>query len=92
MSPTAASTVRPEREPAACFSVHAEAAPEIMPRVLELFAKRGVVPTSWISRVVGCDLTIDLQICGLDREAVGYIARCLRQIVGVDIVLTSEKR
>ena len=92
MSLTAASTVRPESEPAACFSVHAQAAPGIMPRVLELFAKRGLMPTSWISRVVGHELTIDVQICGLDRDTAGYIARCLRQVVGVDIVLTSEKR
>jgi hypothetical protein len=28
----------------ACFSIHAEAEPGVRPRVLELFAKRGIVP------------------------------------------------
>lgn len=92
MSPTAASVARSDSESAACFSVHAEAAPGVMPRVLELFAQRGLVPTSWISRVVGRDLTIDVQMRGLDSDSAGHIARRLRQIVGVDLVLTSEKR
>ena len=63
-----------------------------MPRVLELFAKRGLVPTSWISRVSGQDLTIDLQMRGLDAADAGYLARSLRQIVAVEMVLLSEKR
>ncbi len=92
MPPTPASAARSESQPVACFSVHAEAAPGVMPRVLELFARRGMVPTSWISRVVGSDLTIDLQIRGVEKDDAGYIARCLRQIVGVEVVLTSEKR
>ena len=32
-----------------CFSVHAAAEPGVMPRVLELFAKRGLVPHKWQS-------------------------------------------
>jgi hypothetical protein len=63
-----------------------------MPRVLELFAKRGLVPTSWHSRVNGQELTIDLQMSGLDGEAASYIAACLRQIASVEVVLISEKR
>jgi hypothetical protein len=63
-----------------------------MPRVVELFAKRGLVPSSWISRVSGSELTIDLQLAGLDAETAHYIARCLRQIVAVDVVLVSEKQ
>ena len=63
-----------------------------MPRVVELFAKRGLVPSSWISRASGGELTIDVQMRDLDRETTQYIARCLRQIVSVDVVLVSEKQ
>ena len=65
-----------------------------MPRVLELFAKRGLVPRRWVSDVTGPggrELSIDVQVAGLTPEAQAYIARCLRQIWGVAVVLTSEK-
>jgi hypothetical protein len=91
MSPSVAA-FRPETEPTACFSVHAAADPGVMPRVLELFAKRNLVPTSWHSSVNSGELTIDMQMRGLDRDMAGYIARCLRQIVSVEVVLVSEKR
>jgi acetolactate synthase regulatory subunit len=76
----------------ACFSVHADAEPGVMPRVLELFAKRGLVPRLWHSAAAGTALTIDVQIGGLGRDTVDYIAHCLRQIVGVEAVLTTERR
>lgn len=92
MSSPAASAFRPESQPTACFSVHAAAEPGIMPRVVELFAKRGLVPSSWISRVSGGELTIDVQMRGLDRDTAQYIAACLRQLVAVEVVLVSEKQ
>jgi len=82
----------------ACFSVHAEADPGVMPRVLELFAKRGLVPRRWVSDVTGPtgghggrELAIDIQVAGLDPETQAYIARCLRQVWGVGTVLTSVR-
>ena len=78
----------------ACFSIQAAAEPGVMPRVLELFAKRGLVPRRWVSDVTGPggrELAIDVQIAGLAPEAQAYIARCLRQIWGVGTVLTSER-
>jgi hypothetical protein len=63
-----------------------------MPRVLELFAKRGLVPHEWHSTAAGYLLTIDVRIAGLDRDLGDYIARCMRQITGVETVLTSEIR
>ncbi len=82
------------RSRVACFSIHAEAEPGVMPRVLELFAKRGLVPRRWISDVTGPgggELSIDVQVAGLSPETQAYIANCLRQIWGVGTVLTSEK-
>ena len=77
-----------------CFSVHASAEPGVMPRVLELFAKRGLVPSAWHSAVHGtgpAELTIDIQMRGLGRDLIDYIASCMRQIAYVEVVLTSEK-
>ena len=76
----------------ACFSLHAHAEPGVMPRVLELFAKRGLVPQRWQSAAAGTALTIDVQIGGLGRDTIDYIAQCMRQIVGVEAVLTAERR
>ncbi len=72
------------------FSVQARAEPGVMPRVVELFAKRGLVPHEWHSTASGTRLSIDVQIGGLERDLGNYIARCMRQIVGVETVLTAE--
>jgi hypothetical protein len=37
------------------------------------------------------ELSIDVQVAGLDAAETDYIARCLRQIPGVVAVLTAEK-
>lgn len=105
-SPSGAPSSQPtaERAPVFCFSVAAVAEPGILPRVLELFAKRNLVPLRWHSdrlgpshtRHDGADrgesLAIDIQVSDLEPRLGDYIARCLRQIHGVETVLTSEKR
>ncbi|WP_179953888.1 hypothetical protein [Denitrobaculum tricleocarpae] len=91
--PAGRSTPAP-RKAVHCFSIHAAAEPGVMPRVLELFAKRNLVPSRWHSDVMGPsnrDLSIDLQVVGLDSLTADYVARCLRQVYGVETVLTSEK-
>src|SRR6266851_4829613 len=75
-----------------CFSVQARAEPGVMPRIVELFAKRGLVPQKWHSSASGEALTIDVQMAELGRDLAAYIARCMRQITGVETVLTSETR
>lgn len=62
-----------------------------MPRVLEQFAKRGLVPSSWTSRVGTDDLDIDIQMQGMERALAELVAACLRNVVGVRMVLTSER-
>jgi hypothetical protein len=77
-----------------CYAIRAAAVPGILPRLLELFAKRNLVPTKWHSAVIGPnaeDLQVDIQMEGIEAELAAYIARCLRQIYGVDSVLTSTK-
>jgi acetolactate synthase small subunit len=92
MSPIAARVAEISLSETAYFSVHAQAEPGVMPRVLELFAKRGLVPSNWRSAVSGAEqagLTIEIEMRGLGREITAYIAACLRQIAAVETVLTS---
>ena len=97
MSPMPSSAAAPSADDAddplfVSFSVQARPEPGVMPRVVELFAKRGLVPQTWHSTAAGQLLTIDVAIGGLGRELCEYIARCMRQIAGVETVLTSETR
>jgi hypothetical protein len=94
------SVLRPSKFPAAdpvpayCFAVHAAADPGVLPRVMELFAKRNLVPSRWHSDLGGHEadeLVIDIQVAGLSAEEGDYVARCLRQQVYVQSVLTSVK-
>ena len=83
------------RRRTACFSVIAAAEPGAMPRVLEIFAKRGLVPSQWLSTLAGFhsrELHIDIQIEDVDAELSERLAQSLRQVVSVRSVLTSEKR
>ena len=80
--------------PVACFSVVASAEPGVMPRVLEVFVKRGIVPSRWYGIVQGSpkpELHIDVQIAGMDTELREQVAESLRQIINVETVLTSVK-
>jgi acetolactate synthase regulatory subunit len=77
---------------AACYSVHAAADPSVMPRVLEVFAKRGLVPSRWYSTLAGPGgekMHIDIQVSGLEPGLGDRLAVLLRQLVYVETVLTS---
>jgi hypothetical protein len=88
--PTAAVSDRSSTPLSVAFSIRALAGPGIMPRILELFAKRGLVPQRWYSAVSDMGLGIDIQMTGLDRDTADYIARCMRQVHGVETVFTIE--
>jgi len=81
--------------PTACFSVTARAEPGVLPRVLEPFAKRGLLPTSLHASRTGPgdgEVVIDIQMAGMERDLAEYVARCLRGLFDVEGVLVSEKR
>jgi len=90
----ACEAVSPNRSIAAvfCFSIDMVPDSGAMARVLEQFAKRGLIPTRWHSDVIEPDaMQIDIQIVGLSAVLGHDIARCLRSIVGVHGVLTAGK-
>ncbi len=83
---------RAEAAPTVCFSVHGAADPGLLPRVVGLWAKRGLTPTRWHSAVCGQDdreVYIDVEVPGLSAELATQIAGELRQIWGVSQVLMS---
>jgi len=78
-----------------CFSVFAAPEPGVMPRVLELFAKRGLVPVRFHADVAGSDaagLEIDVQVTGLDDGVADHVAACLRGLFEVERVLVATKK
>jgi len=88
MPSLAAAAAAAEPSATTFFSVQARAEPGLMPRVMELFAKRGLVPQLWHSATARPDrLTIDIEVAGLGDTA-EYVANCMRQITGVELVLT----
>ncbi len=83
------------RLPTQCFSLTAEAEPGAMSRVLEVFAKRGLVPSQWHSTLAGRhgdELQIDVQITDIDAMLARRLAETLRQMVAIRSVLVAEKR
>jgi acetolactate synthase small subunit len=75
-----------------CLTVRTVADPGSLPRVLEVFAKRGLTPSKLFSVATGADeLTVDLQVTGLDLDQGALIASQLRSQVGIETVLTSVK-
>ena len=77
-----------------CFSVFAAPEPGVMPRVLDLFAKRGLVPLRFHSDVIDggpSGLVIDIHVDALAEDVAAHVANCLRRLVHVERVLTATK-
>lgn len=84
-----------QTNPVHCFSVTGMADPGLMSRIMELWAKRGLLPQRWHGGRTGpdgCDVYIDIETAELDRELAVQIASAMRCIFGVSQVLMSEKR
>ncbi len=76
-----------------CFAIQAAADPGVIPRVVALFAKRGLTPKKVVSLLTEAGtLEIDVQVAGLPAEDGGYLAECLRQLVPVRSVLVAMRR
>lgn len=84
--------------PTTCFFVQAEAEPGTLPRLLGLFAKRGLVPDRVHSHVADPipparqgRQHVDLEASGLTEHEARCVAEAMRQIPTVELVLTSAK-
>lgn len=73
------------------FAVLADSDPGTLPRVLELFAKRGLVPAALNSRLTDGALSIAVEVVGMVRAESNHVANCLRAIPMVGQVSVSER-
>ncbi|GEM_PF-347867 len=83
--------------PTFCYGVHGHVDPGLIPRVLEMVAKRGLVPTAFhavqshnAQQVP--ELTIDMQVDGLSPMTAEVMAEAMRQIPCVSDVYFSARR
>lgn len=72
------------------FVVSGLSDPGLAPRVMELFAKRGLVPDDFHARAANDRQVIEIRSRGMTPDDAAYIGRCLRQIVQVERVLVSR--
>ena len=79
----------PDRNHAFVFTVHAAADPQVLPRVLEMFALRSFVPRRVHGRTVGQprgSFRIDVETDALSAPAAHRMAERLRTLVPVESV------
>ena len=71
------------------YRMTADCDPGLLPRVLEVFAKRSLVPDALRAerRADGDSLSIELRIAAIAPAKARHIAACLRESVGVRTVL-----
>ena len=64
-----------------CFEADAE--PGVLPRALELLAKRGLVPARVFAQADADLLSVEIEVEGLEADVADHVGLCLSQIVGV---------
>ena len=73
-----------------CLSLRATAEIGVLARVIQQLARRSLMPSRMHCTETGEQFLLDLQIAGVgEREGV-ILAESLRQVVGIDEVLTSR--
>ena len=76
-----------------CYSIQALPEVGVIARLLEICAKRGLLPARLHSDLATerGELIIDMQLAGIDPAYGEQMARSMREVVGVLEVLTAEK-
>ena len=64
-----------------CFEADAE--PGVLPRALDLLAKRGLVPARVFAQADADLLSVEIEVEGLAPDTADHVGLCLSQIVGV---------
>ena len=80
----------PESSVKALFFVTGEADPGLLPRLIEPFAKLGLVPARAHASAEdgdGRELSADLRVNGVDRQTAHLLDNALRRVVGVRTVI-----
>ena len=70
----------------ACFSVFGSADPALLPRIVALFAKCGLVPALMHAESVGEDMHVEVEFSALEASRADHFAEVLRQLPIVSLV------
>lgn len=73
------------------FSVQADSSPGLLPRLLQPFAKRDLVPDSFSSERRGEAVRVDIAMDRMPAEMVHLVEGNLRQVVGVTAVALRQE-
>ena len=68
------------------FTVTADPAPGLLPRLLQPFAKRDLTPDVFEARLTGATMRIDIALAAMPAEMVHLVLGNLGQIIGVTAV------
>jgi acetolactate synthase regulatory subunit len=73
------------------FSVVADASPGLLPRLLQPFAKRDLMPDAFESRAVDDSMRVEIAMAAMPAEMVHLVEGNLRQTVGVRSVARRQE-
>ncbi|HEY2891666.1 MAG TPA: hypothetical protein VGJ31_13605 [Dongiaceae bacterium] len=72
-----------------CLSLRASAEIGVLARVIQQLARRNLLPSRLHGTESGDHLLLDLQVAGVSEREGTILAESLRQVVGIEEVLTS---
>ena len=70
----------------ALFSVFGDADPALLPRIVALFAKCGMVPAQFHAERLGDEMHVEIEFAAIDRSRAEHFAEVLRQLPIVSMV------
>lgn len=73
------------------FCVQADASPGLLPRLIQPFARRDLVPDGFTAERRGDAVRIDIAMDRMPAEMVHLVEGNLRQVIGVVSVATSQE-
>ena len=73
------------------FSVQADAEPGLLPRLIQPFARRDLLPDSFTAERRGDSVRVDITMACMPAEMVHLVEGNLRQVVGVTTVTTRQE-
>lgn len=73
------------------FTVQADAAPGLLPRLIQPFARRDLTPDSFTAERRGEEIRVDIAMERMPAEMVHLVEGNLRQVVGVTAVTLRQE-
>ena len=73
------------------FSVLADAEPGLLPRLIQPFARRDLMPDSFTAERRGAELHVEIAMARMPAEMVHLVEGNLRQVVGVVAIATRQE-